>query len=186
MTRSRRRTGGVAAGLRTGSNQVGAVLAEVLVSVVIAAVVLALAVGGTSVLAHYRLSTAARRLASDLRAAEQQARSQRTCYRVVFSPAEDTYRIFRYAGAIGDPGDSPICADPAAWPAEPVLREHAAESATARMPAGVDLASTTFADHTLQFSPLGNTNAGTVVLRSLAGQAQRVVVELTGRVRVGP
>jgi hypothetical protein len=178
--------GGAAPRHRAGVGPAGAVLVEVLVGVLVAAVVLGLAVGGTSALAHYRLSLAVRRLVSDLRAAEQSARSERTCYRVVFSPSEDAYRIFRYAGAVGDPGASPVCADPAAWPAEPVLREHAAESATARMPGGVDLASTTFAGHTLHISPLGNTNAGTLVLRSLAGQEQRVVVELTGRVRIAP
>jgi hypothetical protein len=171
---------------RVLSSPTGAVLAEVLVGVVIAATVLGLAVGGGSLLVHHRLSVAVRRMAADLRAAEQRARAERTCYRVVFSPVEDVYRIFRYGGAVQESGGSPLCADATAWPTEPALREYTDESATGRMPAGVDLAGTTFAGHTLHISPLGNTNAGTVVLRSLAGQEQRVVVELTGRVRVAP
>jgi prepilin-type N-terminal cleavage/methylation domain-containing protein len=157
-------------------------LVEIVVTLAIAGLVLALVIGGMSMTTNRRLAGSARKLLSDLRMAEQRARTERNCYRFVFDPAGETYSIYRYEGAVtpAPAGGGDQCRS-LAWSSAPVVREDSADAVSRRMPRGVNLVSTTFSSETLTISPLGNGNAGSVCLRSYAGQSQRIVVEVMGR-----
>jgi prepilin-type N-terminal cleavage/methylation domain-containing protein len=166
----------------------GLTLVELVVALAIGGILIALAVNGSGMLASRRLVGAARTLASDMRTLEQRARAERTCYRIVFDPAGDTYNMDRYdparvaaAPAIG----GSHCPDAAAWTPQ-VFRQDAADTVSRRMPRGVDLITTTFGADTLTYGPLGNPNGGSVTLRTPAGMERRVVVEVTGRVTIQP
>ncbi len=64
--------------------------------------------------------------------------------------------------------------------------EDTGDTVSRRMPANVDLRSTTFISDTITYSPLGNPNAGTVTLTTPSGQVRQVAVEVMGRVRILP
>lgn len=162
-----------------------------------AGLLLGLAAGWHSALGHRRLMVAAQTLAGDLRMFEARARSDRTCYRVDFSPAgvlgpPESYTAYRYIGLVlpAPAGGGSPCTDRRAWAPEPIIGAPATGRGTRGMPPGIDLVSTTFVSggvaHRLEISPLGNMNAGTVTLRSPAGQERRVVQEVLGRVRIVP
>ncbi|MDR7483239.1 MAG: hypothetical protein QN183_12110 [Armatimonadota bacterium] len=157
--------------------------AEVLAAVILSGVVVGAAAGGAAVLASRRLAGAARVVAADLRVLGHRASAERTCYRVVFEPARETYTIARFAGAVAN--GSPHCSG-GPWEG-PLFAEAAAGGASRRLPAGVDLRDTSFPSETVTFSPLGNPTAGTVVLGAMLGRERRVTVEVTGYVRLsGP
>jgi Tfp pilus assembly protein FimT len=163
-------------------------LVELVVVLAIAALLLALALGGRGLVASRRLTGHARKLASDMRMIEQRARTERTCYRIVFNPGGDNYAIDRYAGAVtqAPAGGGSQCND-GSW--ELLLAESTSDEPlgiSRRMPRGVDLVATTFASNTLVVSPLGNPNAGEVTLRIESGMQRQVVMEAMGRVRMLP
>jgi Tfp pilus assembly protein FimT len=161
---------------------------ELVVVLAIGAVLLALAFGGQGLVSSRRLTGHARKLASDMRMIEQRARTERTCYRIVFTPGAENYAIDRYGGAViqAPAGGGSQCND-ASW--ELLVAEDPNDKPlgiSRRMPRGVDLVSTTFPSDTLVFSPLGNPNAGTVTLQTGSGMQRQVVVEAMGRVRILP
>jgi prepilin-type N-terminal cleavage/methylation domain-containing protein len=173
----------------TRREEAGVSLLELVVAIAIGGILLALSISGTSMLANRRLTGMARTLASDLRTLEQRARTERTCYRVVFDPSGNTYDMDGYdpAQVVAAPvGGGSQCPTSTAWTALQAFKQDAADAVSRRMPQGVDLISTTFGSDTLVFGPLGNPPAGTVILRTQAGMERRVVVEVTGRVRIEP
>lgn len=175
---------------RTPGGEPGFTLVELVVALAIGAVLLALVFNGQSMLANRRLVGMARKLASDIRMVEQRARSERTCYRIAFQPSLETYDILRYNGVVAaaPPGNSMNMCNPAlGWSSTPDFKEDSADTVSRRMPQGVDLVSTSFGlGDLLQFSPLGNANAGTVTMQSPSGQVRQVVLEVMGRVRILP
>jgi hypothetical protein len=119
-------------------------------------------------------------LVADLRMTEQRAGAERTCYRIAFDPAREVYTIARFAGVVAN--GPPHCRA-GAWEG-PLFADGTAAGASRRMPAGVDLRTTSFPSHTVTFSPLGNPPAGTVVLRAGLAPQRRITVEVTGYVRL--
>jgi prepilin-type N-terminal cleavage/methylation domain-containing protein len=174
--------------LRGCRREAGLSLVELVVAIAIGGILVALSFGGTSLLANRRLTSMARTLASDMRTLEQRARTERTCYRIVFDPAGDAYDMDQYDAAqvtSAPLGGGSQCTNPGAWTPQ-VFKQDASDTVSRRLPRGVDLISTTFGSDTLVYSPLGNPNAGTVILRTQAGMERRVVVEPTGRVSIQP
>jgi type II secretory pathway pseudopilin PulG len=170
-----------------GWPHVGATLVELAVVIAISSMLLALAFGGSSLIAGRRLMGAARMLAGDVRMVEQRARAERTCYRIIFEAGAEAYVITRYEGLVtaAPPGGGSMCTG-ATW-SGPQFVERAGDRVSRRMPRSVDLVSTTFVPgDVLQFSPLGNPNGGTVTLRASTGLVRQVVVEGMGRVRILP
>lgn len=165
---------------------------EMLVVLAILAVVLTLAFNGRSAVGDRNLTGMARKIETDLRVLEQRARTERTCYRVDFNPAANTYAAYRYHGAItmGSGGSTASCDDPSAWDTTLAIGEVAGDSVSRRMPRGVDLVSATFPlvgpVNVLTMGPFGNATAGTVTLRSDGGATRQIVVEVFGRVTVQP
>lgn len=169
--------------------EAGLSLVEMVVVLAIGGLLLALAFNGSSLAANRRLTGMARKLAGDMRMVEQRARTERTCYRIVFDPAGDAYSIERYNGAVTPApiGGGSQCTNGAAWSSAPVVVEEAGDTVSRRMPRAVDLVSTTFGSDTLVFSPLGNPGpGGTVTLRTPSGQQKQIVIEVMGRVRILP
>lgn len=167
----------------------GLSLIEMVVVIAIGGLLLALAFGGSSLIADRRLVGATRKLLSDVRMLEQRARTERTCYRIVFDPAGNSYTMARYDPAQVTPapsGGGSQCTNSGAWGTTPEFLEAAGDSVSRRMPRDVDLVSTTFGADTLEFSPLGNPTAGTVTLRTTAGATRQVIVEPMGRARIAP
>lgn len=171
---------------RPDQSQAGLSLLEVVVGLAIIAVLLTIVANGWSAITSRRLTNQARKIASDLRMIEQRARTERTCYRIVFSPAGETYNIQQYNGAVvpAPPGGGNQCPD--AWPASLAFQEESGDTVSRRMPPRIDLVSTTFGSDTVTFSPTGNPNAGTITIRSDSGQQKQVIVDVTGRVRITP
>lgn len=175
------------------AGETGLTLIELVVVVAIGGLLLALAFNGQSMVANRRLVGMARVLAGDMRMIEQASRAERTCYRIVFDPAHETYTIERYSGVVtlAPPGGGSQCTDDSWTIAARGIRD---DTVSRRMPAAVDLTSTTFCsgpscgtpDNILTFSPLGNPNAGAVTLTTPSGQVRQVVVEAMGRVRILP
>jgi prepilin-type N-terminal cleavage/methylation domain-containing protein len=176
-------------GRRRILDQSGLSLVELVVAIAIGSLVMALAFSGSSLSANRRLMGMTRSLASDLRMLEQRARTERTCYRVVFRPSGvngESYDIDRYDPAQvvqAPPGGGSQCTAGGAW-TQYVFRDVPSDTASRRMPRDVDLVSTTFAGNTLEMSPLGNPTAGTVTLRTPSGQTRQIVIEAFGRVRI--
>ncbi|MDR7520968.1 MAG: hypothetical protein QN168_00745 [Armatimonadota bacterium] len=169
------------------SGEGGLSLVELVVVLSIGGLLLALAFNGQGLLANRRLVGAARNLASDVRMLEQRSRAERTCYRIVFDPAAETYTIDKYVGAVtrAPAGGGNQCTDAAAWQTA-VIKDDPADTVSRRMPRGVEITTTTFAQDTLVFSPTGNPNAGRATLQTPSGQWRQVEVEVTGRVRILP
>lgn len=169
--------------------EAGFSLVELVVVVAIGGLLLALAFNGSSLSANRRLTGMARKLAGDMRMVEQRARTERTCYRIVFDPAGESYSIHRYDGAVTPAplGGGSQCNDGAAWSAAPVVVEEAGDTVSRRMPRAVDLVAAAFGgDATLVFSPLGNPEGGTATLQTPSGQQKQIVIEAMGRVRILP
>lgn len=171
---------------RPGRSQVGLTLLEAVVGLAIVGVLLAIAANGWSVLTSRRLTNQARKIASDLRMIEQRARTERTCYRIVFSPTGETYNIQQYTGNVipAPSGGGDQCPD--AWSTALAFKEEAADTVSRRMPPRTDLVSTTFTGNTVTFSPTGNPNGGTITIEGLSGQQKQIIVDVIGRVRISP
>ncbi|MDQ7841868.1 MAG: type II secretion system protein [bacterium] len=161
-------------------------LVELVVTVAIGGLLLALVFGGMSMTTNRRLVGAARKVLSDMRMVEQRARTERTCYRFVFDPSGETYSIYRYEGAVtaAPAGGGNQCTNDLAWSAAPVVKEDSADTVSRRMPHAVNLVSTTFPSEALTFSPMGNSNAGSVCLRTPSGQERWIRVEVMGRAEI--
>ncbi|MGH2403436.1 MAG: pilus assembly FimT family protein [bacterium] len=164
----------------------GFTLLEMVVALAIIGVLMAIAVNGLSALTSRRLAGQARKIVADLRMIEQRARTERTCYRIVFSPVGESYTILAYAGNVvpAPPGGGDQCPD--AWPTVPAFREDDGDTVSRRMPSRTTLVSTTFAADTVTFSPTGNPNGGTITIEGLSGQQKQIIVDVVGRVRIAP
>lgn len=168
-----------------GRSRAGFSAAELAITAAIGALLLVAVPSGQGLLATRRLAGAARKLASDLRAVEQRARAERRCFRVVFDPAAETYRVYRYVGPVqSPPSGGSACADQDAWALVPLVGEDAANAFARRMPPRVDLVRTSFARNTVSMSPFGNANAGGACLRTAAGSERWVRVEIMSRTEI--
>jgi prepilin-type N-terminal cleavage/methylation domain-containing protein len=168
--------------------QSGLSLIEVVVAVAIGSLALGIAFGGSSLGANRRLIGMTRTLASDMRMLEQRARTERTCYRIVFRPTGlngESYDIDQYdpAQVVQAPSGGGNQCTAAAW-TQRVFRDVPSDTASRRMPRDVDLVSTSFGGDTLDISPLGNPAAGAVTLRTPSGQTRQIMIEAFGRVRI--
>jgi len=157
---------------RPGRGAQGLSLIEVVVVVVLLGILLALSLGGRSLIDDRRLAGAARTLVGDLRLVEQRARAERRCWRVTFDPAGEAYTL----QFTTDPWDATTGCPATGW--QPLR--------AVTLPSRIDLASTSFAGDTMTVSPFGNPNAGAVVLRTPGGGQRRVVVNVGGRVELAP
>ncbi len=149
-------------------------LVESAVALAVLGLALALALSGRGLVHNRRLAGAARVLGTEVRWVEQRARAERRCWRVVFNTVGESYAIqYLVAGT---------------WTPSGGCRGTWAEytSAPRRLPAGVDLLSTTFGAGILTVSPFGHPNAGTILLRSPTGEQRRVAVNVGGRVTITP
>lgn len=152
----------------------GVSLVESAVALAVLGLALALALSGRGLVHNRRLAGAARILGTDIRWVEQRARAERRCWRVVFDPGTESYAIQYLAAGTWTPSGG--CRG--SWAGYP--------SAPRRLPDGVDLLSTTFGGGILTVSPFGHPNAGTILLRSPAGERRRVTVNVGGRVTIAP
>jgi Tfp pilus assembly protein FimT len=166
--------------------EAGVSLVELVVAISVGGLLLALAVGGQGLVSSRRLTGMARKLASDMRMLEQRARTERTCYRIVFNPGAEHYTMERYDGTVtaAPAGGGSQCND-SSWTG-PVVVETSGDSVSRRMPRGINLVRTNFGLDTLIFSPLGNPPAGAVTLQTPSGMEREVVIEAMGRVRILP
>ncbi|MBM3471469.1 MAG: hypothetical protein FJX73_11870 [Armatimonadetes bacterium] len=171
---------------RSAAGGGGLSLVEVVVTLAIAGLALALVFGGMSMTTNRRLVGTARKMLSDMRMIEQRARTERNCYRFVFDPGGETYSIYRYEGAVtpAPAGGGNQCTNDLAWSATPVVREDADDTVSRRMPARVDLARTSFVSDTMTISPMGNNNAGGACLRTPSGQERWIRAEVMGRAEI--
>ncbi len=152
-----------------------------MVALAIMGIMMALAVGGRSLIDNRRLVGAARTLATDLRWVEQRARTERRCWRIEFDPgplpAGEHYHIqFLNEGSWTPAGG---CTG-GTWTN---LRD-------VFFPSRIDLDCTTFgglcdtAVRQMTVSPFGNPNAGAVTLRTPQGEPRVVTVNVIGRVTI--
>lgn len=110
------------------------------------------------------LAAAARRVALDLTAARLRALTRQATHRIVFAEGSGTYVRQRKVGAA-----------------------FADDGAPAALPAGITIAQCTANDDTVSFRPRGNASTfGTLTLRNSRGRERRVVVGITGQIRVQP
>lgn len=180
---------------RAGGSQAGFSMMEMLVVLAILAVALTLAFNGRSAIGDRNLTGMARKIETDLRMIEQRARTERTCYRADFAPANEAYTVYRYNNAVGaitpgSGGSTASCDDTSAWDTSPAVGEVVGDTVSRRMPNGIDLVSATFplvgSVYVLTMSPFGNATAGTVTIQSSGGATRRIVVEVFGRVTIQP
>ena len=170
---------------RTGSAprsaHAGFSIVETVVAVAILGLVLALAVGGRSLIDNRRLVGAARQLATDVRWTEQRARTERQCWRIEFDPPGERYHIQYMVGGSWTP--PPGGCVPGTW-------TDYSPPAGRTFPTGIGLECTTFGGacdavvRRMTVSPFGNPNAGLVRLRSPRGERRDVTVNVIGRVTI--
>jgi Tfp pilus assembly protein FimT len=146
-------------------------LAEAVVVLVLLAVFLGLAFSGRGLIDNRRLAGAARDLGTDVRFVEQRARAERRCWRIRFVAAGGAYTIESLAGgtwtaARGCSGGN--------W----------TTYRTESLPPRISLAGTTFAGSVMTATPYGQPTAGSVALRSAAGEQRRVIVNAEGMVSI--
>lgn len=143
----------------------GFTLVEVLIVLLVASVLLLVAVPQLAkALDKYSLGSAARQLAEDIRAAQQQALNEESSAYFLqlypFDPAGDWYEIKKGADRLSK----------------------------VKLPGSVDMVSTTFSGHSIVITARGTAAAGgTVTLRTRAAGSRFkyvIVAPVTGRVRV--
>jgi type II secretory pathway pseudopilin PulG len=151
---------------------------EAVVALAIMGIVMALSVGGRSLIDNRRLVGAARTLATDMRWVEQRARTERLCWRVEFDPAPlpagEHYHIQFLDGGSWTPAGG--CTG-GTW-------TDYTPPAGRTFPRGIDLESTTFGGDRMTVSPFGNPNAGAVTLRTSRGEPRVVTVNVIGRITI--
>jgi prepilin-type N-terminal cleavage/methylation domain-containing protein len=159
-------------------------LVEAMVALAIMGIMMALAVGGRSLIDNRRLVGAARTLATDMRWVEQRARTERRCWRIEFAPAGRHYHIQFYqflpegswAPGTGCTGGT--------WTE---LRQES-------LPSRINLVCTSFpplpgcdaAVRTMTVSHFGNPNGGAARLGTPGGMQREVTVNIMGRVTITP
>jgi len=143
-------------------NKKGVTLIELIVVLVIIAIGAVLAVPNLGPwLANYRLRTATRDIASNMRTAQMRAVSNNVDYQVFF--AGDTYVLQRNSGGVG-------------W---------IDDGAKQTLPTGITIQSNTFAGSVASFRPNSSSNGGTIVLRNTRNTTRTITVLLsTGRITV--
>ena len=144
-------------------NKKGVTLIELIVVFAIIAIGAVLAVPNLGPwLANYRLRTATRDIASNLRTAQMRAVSNNYFYQVDFTGGG--YILRRSSTGL----------DPAPWPAEGV---------TQTLPTGISIKSNTFSTAKALFSPNSSSNGGTIILEN-SKKTQRTITVLpsTGRI----
>lgn len=155
-------------------------LVEAIVALAIMGIVMALAVGGRSLIDNRRLVGAARTLATDLRWVEQRARTERRCWRIEFDPPGEHYHIQFLDGGSWTPVGG--CTG-GTW-------TDYTPPAGRTFPRGIDLECTTFggacdtAVRRMTVSPFGNPNAGAVTLRTPRGEPRVVTVNVIGWITI--
>ena len=160
-----------------GRDDAGFSLLEAVVSLVILGILLGLAFSGRSLIDNRRLAGAARALGTEVRWAEQRARAERRCWRMVFNTAADTYVIEYLAGGVWTVS---LGCSGGAW---------TAYTAAARtLPSRMDLVSTTFTGNVLEVTAFGIPTlpapTATIVLRSPGGEQRRVIINAGGMVTI--
>ena len=151
----------------------GFTLFELVIAMVVLSILLAMAaLNGPVFLAHNRLASAARQVATDLRLVRAKAVTQTSSFRVVFANGAASYTVERSDGAGG-------------WTAHALhAKALAAEDPViVALPEPVRLASA----QTIVFEPRGNVTAPAAVplrVPALPGVARTVDVSFTGEVRI--
>ena len=141
----------------------GITLIEIVITFAIMTILIGIAVPGfTNLQSHYRLDNAAREIVSDLRMARQMAITEGQKIMVVLDPQREGYQIERES-AQGTPVKG--------------FKELK----------GVDLVSFSNpnSNNVIEFWPRGTTNDwGTIILQNPQGEARRITIVATGRVRL--
>lgn len=142
----------------------GFTLLELLVCLALAGILAAMAAPAFSAMrAEWRLNTAARQVALDLRAARARAVAGGTNRRVLFLQQFGTY--------LRQTQDGPST--------------YANDGAPAQLPAGVRITGCTAVGSAVTFRPRGNAiTFGTVTLGDVRGRTRAVVVNMVGRTRI--
>jgi len=137
-------------------------LVVVMAIVAIMGVCLAPAIGEW--LDNFRISQAARDIASNLQFAKMRAISRRLEYRVNFDVANNQYRLWvNDGGWVPDPEGVVLCT-----------------------PRGVDITSAGFSGGVsrAEFNPDGTASNGTITIDNQQGKTYKVVVYRTGRIKI--
>jgi len=139
----------------------GFTLIEIIVSITLMAILMAVAVPDLwKSYGHYKLEAAARRLASDIRAVQQRAVSEEQAepaYRIVFNPFTDSYRVRLALNTLE----------------------------TIEMPPGIEIESVNLHNHSVTFTAKGSPiPAGTIVITNHWERREVRIVPVTGRVRI--
>ena len=113
-------------------------------------------------LPELRLEMATRQIVLDLRRSRGQAMAEQRHRRLVFTPADETYRLQHRAGAVYENEGAPVSLPPA-----------------------IDLVDCSAANAAIGFAPRGTAASfGRVTLRNRNGRERQVIVDMVGRVRV--
>jgi prepilin-type N-terminal cleavage/methylation domain-containing protein len=148
---------------RDGRAGCGLTVLELIVALAILSIL-----AGTAVLAHQAvrpgldLSMAARQLATDLRAVRLRAVAANVTHRIAFTAGAGSYQVQQAKGTTYVNHGGPVA-----------------------LPAGIVVDGCTALGSAISFRPRGNAGSfGTVTMRNRRGEVRRVVVNITGRVRV--
>ena len=156
--------------------EAGLTLIELVVALAILGILLALSFSASGLVNNRRLAGAARVLAADIRAVQQQARAERGCWRIAFDPGEEQYHVQVLQGETAGTGTGCTPGRTGKW--------HEVRMVT--LPPPIELARTTFVADYLVLSPFGNASPGGAVLQTPGGIGRAVTVGPQGSVTVGP
>jgi hypothetical protein len=151
-------------------------LAETAISVAILGILVAGAIGGTSLIHNRRLAGAALALGVEVRWVIQRAETERRCWRIEFDPTGEHYHIQYLVGGSWTPGGG--CSGGTWTDYTPVAGRFFAR--------GVNLSATTFTSNVMTVSPFGAMNPGVITLLSPYGEQRQVDVNAAGRVVISP
>jgi prepilin-type N-terminal cleavage/methylation domain-containing protein len=111
---------------------------------------------------NYRIRQTARDIVSTLQLAKIRAISTHVDYRVVFTVANENYRLER-----NDPSTG--------W---------SLEGSDLNAARGVDIDNTNFTSDIVRFNPSGTSSSGSIFIDNVKGKQYQVVVSPTGRIRI--